>query len=199
MNLRLTITLSNQLFELLENKLPNLGRRVQRAVDKEFKATARELSKVTITVDPVEDTPQPEAVAPVMVTEDAPQSEASQPASENPAKPAKPAVDTVPAAVAEAQAAAEKKERKLSEEVRDIIHRTRQRFEGEDYLENAGSEHYKAYHRQLTARFKQIATLLGYNEKPTTIDTPEKVAEFAAQCDELYIGEDGKIAAKTPF
>lgn len=199
MNLRLTITLSDQLFALLENKLPNLGRRVQRSVDKEFKATARELSKVTITVDPVEDTPQPEAVAPVMVTEDAPQPEASQPASENPAKPAKPAVDTVPAAVAEAQAAAEKKERKLSEEVRDIIHRTRQRFEGEDYLENAGSEHYKAYHRQLTARFKQIATLLGYNEKPTTIDTPEKVAEFAAQCDELYIGEDGKIAAKTPF
>lgn len=196
MNLQLTITLSNQLFELLENKLPNLGRRVQRAVDKEFKATARELSKVTITVDPVEDTPQPEAVAPVMVTEDAPQPEASQLASENSAKPA---VDTVPAAVAEAQAAAEKKERKLSEEVRDIIHRTRQRFEGEDYLENAGSEHYKAYHRQLTARFKQIATLLGYNEKPTTIDTPEKVAEFAAQCDELYIGEDGKIAAKTPF
>lgn len=196
MNLRLTITLSDQLFELLENKLPNLGRRVQRAVDKEFKATARELSKVTITVDPVEDASQPEAVAPVMVTEDAPQPEASQLASENSAKPA---VDTVPAAVAEAQAAAEKKERKLSEEVRDIIHRTRQRFEGEDYLENAGSEHYKAYHRQLTARFKQIATLLGYNEKPTTIDTPEKVAEFAAQCDELYIGEDGKIAAKTPF
>ncbi len=196
MDLRLTITLSNQLFELLENKLPNLGRRVQRAVDKEFKATARELSKVTMTVDPIEDTPQPEAVAPVMVTEDAPQPEASQPASENSAKPA---VDTVPAAVAEAQAAAEKMERKLSEEVRDIIHRTRQRFEGEDYLENAGSEHYKAYHRQLTARFKQIATRLGYNEKPTTIDTPEKVAEFAAQCDELYIGEDGKIAAKTPF
>ena len=196
MDLRLTITLSNQLFELLENKLPNLGRRVQRAVDKEFKATARELSKVTMTVDPIEDTPQPEAVAPVMVTEDAPQPEASQPASENSAKPA---VDTVPAAVAEAQAAAEKMERKLSEEVRDIIHRTRQRFEGEDYLENAGSEHYKAYHRQLTTRFKQIATRLGYNEKPTTIDTPEKVAEFAAQCDELYIGEDGKIAAKTPF
>lgn len=184
MNLRLTITLSDQLFALLENKLPNLGRRVQRSVEKEVKATARELSEVTITVDPVKDAPQPEA---------------SQPASENPAKPAKPAVDTVPAAVAEAQAAAEKKERKLSEEVRDIIHRTRQRFEGEDYLENAGSEHYKAYHRQLTARFKQIASLLGYNEKPTTIDTPEKVAEFAAQCDELYIGEDGKIAAKTPF
>lgn len=108
------------------------------------------------------------------------------------------ATDTVPEAVAEAQEAAKQKARDLGVEVREIMHRTRQRFEGENYKENTDSEHYKKYHRQLTAQFKQIASLLGY-EKPSAIDTPEKVDSFAAQCDDLYIAEDGSIATKVPY
>lgn len=108
------------------------------------------------------------------------------------------AAPNVPEAVAEAQEAAKQKARDLGVEVREIMHRTRQRFEGENYKENTDSEHYKKYHRQLTAQFKQIAGLLGY-EKPSAIDSPEKVDSFAAQCDDLYIGEDGNIATKVPY
>ena len=77
--------------------------------------------------------------------------------------------------------------------IREIMHRTRQRFEGEDYKENAESEEYKKYHRALTAQFKQIALALGY-EKPSYIDTLEKVEAFAAECDALVIDEKGFVA-----
>ncbi len=72
------------------------------------------------------------------------------------------------------------------------MHRTRQRFEGEDYKENTESEAYKKYHRALTSQFKQIAVTLGY-EKPSHIDDPEKIKAFAAECDALSVDEKGLI------
>ena len=50
MDFNVTITLSDRLFELLENKLPNLGRRVEKAVTKELGAIARSESEVSINV-----------------------------------------------------------------------------------------------------------------------------------------------------
>jgi len=87
----------------------------------------------------------------------------------------------------------EVQEKELTEEdIRACMHRTRQRFEGEDYKENTDSEAYKKYHRQLTGIFKQIAAVLGA-DKPSAL-TAEMRAAFIAECDALIIDEKGFIA-----
>lgn len=169
MELQVTLTLSDRLFALLEDKLPNLGRRIEKAVTKEIGAQTRRESGIEVTVN----AKPAETAAPAPAAEEVP--EAVQ-------QPESPAPGTSAGA-----------EKSMGEMIRDIMHRTRQRFEGEDYKENAGSEAYKKYHRMLTGVFKQIALVLGY-EKPSYIDTPEKVEAFAAECDALIIDEKGFIA-----
>lgn len=89
--------------------------------------------------------------------------------------------------------------RKLTtEDVREAMHRTRQRIEGEDYKNNVDGEQYKKYHKALTAQFKQIAALLG-KDKPSELDTEESRASFIAQCDELAILDDGTIGVVAPY
>lgn len=83
-------------------------------------------------------------------------------------------------------------------DVRAAMERTRKRIEGDDYKENTNGEKYKKYHRQLTAKFKNIAALLG-SEKPSALPSSELRETFCAQCDELVIGEDGNITANAPF
>ena len=51
MELQVTLTLSDRLFDLLEDKLPNLGRRIEKAVTKEIGAQTRRESGVEITVN----------------------------------------------------------------------------------------------------------------------------------------------------
>lgn len=97
---------------------------------------------------------------------------------------------------AKAQAEAEKKPL-TAEDVRAAMHKTRQRIEGEDYKENTNGEAYKKYHKPLTARFKNIAALLGA-EKPSALP-PDKIANFIEQCDGLQIMEDGTIGSNCPF
>lgn len=192
MELQVKFTLSDRLFELLEDKLPNLGRRIEKSIGKELGAQVRRESNVTITVskgdDPqaeedapvaVEVTPRPEAVA-----ADAPKTVAElQPAEPQPA----------------ASGVAPANPKKVAEVIREIMHRARQRFEGEDYKENAGSEAYQKYHRQLNTVFKQIAMQLGY-EKPSYIDTMEKAEAFRAMCDELVLDDNGNVTAPSaPF
>ena len=169
MELQVTLTLSDRLFALLEDKLPNLGRRLEKAVTKEIGAQTRQESSIKVSVS---------AKAPGTAAEEVPQPEVLGQAAEP--KPA--------AMSSERQAG-----KSHGEMIREIIHRTRQRFEGEDYKENTESETYKKYHRALTAQFKQIAITLGY-EKPSYIDTPEKIEAFAAECDALIIDEKGFIA-----
>lgn len=142
---------------------------------------------------PATDIPTPEAPAPEAPAEseksrrtrraksDAPEAAAEE-VSEQRTEPK-------PTVVSSAQQA----EKSHGEMIREIMHRTRRRFEGEDYKENTESEAYKKYHRALTAQFKQIAISLGY-EKPSCIDTPEKVKAFATECDALIIDEKGFIA-----
>ncbi len=64
MNLEITLTLSDRLFELLEDKLPSLGKRVERTVNKELRVMTRDGVKATIKVAPTtsetEAAPEPE-------------------------------------------------------------------------------------------------------------------------------------------
>lgn len=83
------------------------------------------------------------------------------------------------------------------EDVREAMHRTRQRIEGQDYKEHTDSEAYKKYHRQLTATFKNIAALLG-SDKPSTLPAEQR-ASFISQCDELQIMDDGTIGTPAAF
>lgn len=93
---------------------------------------------------------------------------------------------------------AEAEQRPLTaEDVRAAMHKTRQRIEGEDYKENTNGDLYKKYHKPLTATFKNIAALLGA-EKPSAL-SPDKIASFMEQCDELRVMEDGTIGPKLPF
>ena len=96
----------------------------------------------------------------------------------------------------ERQAEAEEKPL-TAEDVRAAMHKTRQRIEGEDYKENTNGDLYKKYHKPLTATFKNIAALLGA-EKPSAL-SPDKIASFMEQCDELRVMEDGTIGPKLPF
>lgn len=90
-------------------------------------------------------------------------------------------------------------EKELTEEdIRAAMHRTRQRFEGEDYKDNPGSELYKKHHKALTAQFKQIAAILGA-DKPSALPADRRAA-FIAECDALIIDEKGQVAPPpTPF
>lgn len=92
-----------------------------------------------------------------------------------------------------AEAPVQQPEKELTEEdIRAAMHRTRQRFEGEDYKENTDSENYKKYHKQLTGMFKQIAAVLGA-DKPSALPADRRAA-FIAECDALIIDEKGFIA-----
>lgn len=84
-------------------------------------------------------------------------------------------------------------EKELTEEdIRAAMHRTRQRFEGENYKENTDSESYKKHHKALTAQFKQIAAVLGA-DKPSALPA-DKRAAFIAECDALILDENGLVA-----
>lgn len=82
------------------------------------------------------------------------------------------------------------------QDIREAMHRTRQRIEGEDYKNNTDSEGYKKYHKQLSANFKNIAALLG-SDKPSTLPA-DKRASFIQQCDELVV-KDGEITTNCPY
>lgn len=83
------------------------------------------------------------------------------------------------------------------EDIREAMHRTRQRIEGEDYRDNTGSEAYKKYHKALTSEFKALAALQGA-EKPSAIKEENRYA-FICACDDLRILDDGTIGGQLPF
>lgn len=86
-----------------------------------------------------------------------------------------------------------------AQDVRDAIHRTRQRFEGEDYAQNTDSEAYKKYHRALNDIFKQSAMVLAGVTKPSLLP-PDKIADFIADCEAITLDENGNLTLpKAPF
>lgn len=107
------------------------------------------------------------------------------------------AADTAEAAPeAEAPAASVEPKELTEQDIREAMHRTRQRIEGEDYKNNTDSDGYKKYHKQLTAQFKNIAALLG-SDKPSTLPA-DKRESFIKQCDELVL-QDGEIVTPCPY
>lgn len=125
--------------------------------------------------------------------------EAAAPAEVEQPKPEPEAKKEEAAPKAEAKKEATPANKEYTEvDVRAAMERTRKRIEGDDYKENTNGEKYKKYHRQLTAKFKNIAALLG-SEKPSALPSSELRETFCAQCDELVIGEDGNITTNAPF
>lgn len=147
---------------------------------------------------------QPEAAAPAKkrvrkaATAEAPAPEVEAPEVEAPAED--PAPEPEPEAEAEAPAEAEPKEL-TEQDIRDAMHRTRQRIEGENYKDETDGELYKKYHRQLTSWFKNTAALLG-SDKPSALITEkgqDEARQFIEECDRLEVLEDGTIGIKEAF
>lgn len=142
---------------------------------------------------------QPEAAAPAKKRgRKAATAEAPAPEVEAPAEEAAP--EPEPEAEAEVPAEAEPKEL-TEQDIRDAMHRTRQRIEGENYKDETDGELYKKYHRQLTSWFKNTAALLG-SDKPSALITEkgqDEARQFIAECDRLEVLEDGTIGIKAPY
>ena len=147
---------------------------------------------------------QPEAAAPAKkrgrkaATTEAPAPEVEAPEVEAPTEEAAP--EPEPEAEAEAPAEAEPKEL-TEQDIRDAMHRTRQRIEGENYKDETDGELYKKYHRQLTSWFKNTAALLG-SDKPSALITEkgqDEARQFIEECDRLEVLEDGTIGIKAPY
>ena len=144
---------------------------------------------------------QPEAAAPAKKRgRKAATAEAPAPEVEAPAEEAAP--EPEPEAEAEAEAPAETEPKELTEQdIRDAMHRTRQRIEGENYKDETDGELYKKYHRQLTSWFKNTAALLG-SDKPSALITEkgrDEARKFIEECDRLEVLEDGTIGIKAPY
>ncbi len=98
----------------------------------------------------------------------------------------------------EPEAEAENANRELTEEdVREAMHKVRQRIEGENYKENTDSENYKKYHRVLTQTFKNISALLG-SDKPSTLPADQRAA-FINEINALVVNEKGEITKPDAF
>lgn len=179
MDLNVKITLSDRLFQLLEDKLPTLGHRVEKSVQKQLRAeTSKEIS-VSVTASPsaAEEAPVTVEVAPT------------------PTDPAE-----VPApAPAEAEDGIPTDPKKRAEYIRQIMHRARQRIEGENYKTNTTGERYLKYHKPMADTFIQLAMQYGAS-KPSAIDDPEKIKAFEAECEQIHLDKDGNIATgPAPF
>lgn len=181
MELQIKITLSDRFFDLLEDKLPNLGRRVEKVLTKEVSKQVREQSQIKVTVTSSDAPAEPEAAANTDKSDSSDSSDLSDTSDTSEAAPA--------------AAPAEAKQRNLTQEIRDIMHCTRMRFEGADYKNNPDSEGYVKYHNALKIQFRNIATVLGYT-KPALIDTPDKVDAFIRECNDLTLDDNGNIVSK---
>ncbi len=179
MDLNVKITLSDRLFQLLEDKLPTIGHRVEKSAQKQLRAETSKESTVSVTASPsaAEESPVTVEVAPT------------------PADPAE-----VPApAPAEAEDGIPTDPKKRAEYIRQIMHRARQRIEGENYKTNTTGERYLKYHKPMADTFIQLAMQYGAS-KPSAIDDPEKIKAFEAECEQIHLDKDGNIATgPAPF
>lgn len=126
-----------------------------------------------------------------------------QPEAEAPEVTEQPTDEPEPQPEAEApQPEASQEPKELTEQdIRDAMHRTRQRIEGENYKDETDGELYKKYHRQLTSWFKNTAALLG-SDKPSALITEkgqDEARQFIEECDRLEVLEDGTIGIKAPY
>lgn len=186
MNLVVTITLEDRFYDLLEELLPAIGGRVRRSVKKEIAARVDKKAEVAVSIA----SERTGAQTAELQEADAPAESAVT--AEQPQTPERPQIPGQPQ-----DATAEP--RNYSMEAREIMHRTRQRIEGEDYLTNTKGEGYTKYHKALREQFLFFAATLGV-DKPGNINSSEMLDNFAQMCDDLYIADDGKLETrKAPF
>lgn len=146
---------------------------------------ARRPSQATA-IETQEQRPQPQA-----------ETEAKESGGEAEAKPETPAKSEEPQpSPAPSDGEAKPKELTVAD-VREAMHKTRQRIEGEDYKEHTDSDLYKKYHRVLNGVFKQIAALLG-SDLPSQLPAEQRQA-FISECEQLKVLEDGTIGKDLPF
>ena len=143
---------------------------------------------------------QPQAAAPA-------RKRGRKAAAEAPAAPEQGAVaegeapaesEAAPEAEAEAPAESAGPKELTEQDIRDAMHRTRQRIEGENYKDETDGELYQKYHRQLTSWFKNTAALFGA-DKPSALEGQDNRQAFIAECDRLQVLEDGTIGIPQVF
>lgn len=182
MDLNIKITLSDRLFALLKDKLPNLGRRIDRSIGKELGAQARKEFNTAISLssgdpesDPEESTKQQRSLRKKTDASEVVQEVAEpQPAIEESVPSAENTIPTI-------------------EDCRAALHRARIRFEGEDY-ENKASEGREKFHKAVTSQVKQILLTVSGGRADKIPDLPEdRRAAFIAECDALILDDNGFI------
>lgn len=135
-----------------------------------------------------EEVPAPKQSKQAEQVEEIPQ---PKPEVENPQ--AEPAPDE-PAAPAEQPA---QKKEYTEVDVRDAMHRVRQRIEGENYKEQPDSDGYKKWHKVLTAWFKNTAAVCGA-DKPSALPDSDSRYKFIQCCDNVKV-ENDKLVQDCPF
>lgn len=179
MELQVTLTLSDRLFALLEGKLPDLGRRIEKAVTKEIGAHTRKESSIEISVNDKASSPQP--AAPGAETTEKPQPEAAAPESNPEPEPA-PADDGAGADVTTPDGL-----KKFMADLKDTLL-------GAGWNEDRTPEK-DAQAKQINGYLREIARELGA-DRPTALPRP-KIIEFCNKCNEITI-RDGKVC-RMPF
>lgn len=170
MELQVTITLADRLYGLLEDKLPNLGRRVEKALTKQIGAEVRAQSEISVAVKRADEAPQPET----------PQPEATEAPAEAPAPTAEATVFKI-------------------EDCREAIHRARVRIEGEDYANKTeGYEKYHKPITSLVKQI--VMELSGGKAEKLPQLSTEFYGAFIKEIEGLYIDNNGELSrAKAPF
>lgn len=178
MDLKITITLSDQLFKLLEDKLPDLGKRVERALKKQINSEVKSQSLVEIQ-------PSASPVQPVSPVENANQ---AAPAAE----PDVPTYANVLEKIADkfgvSSITVTDLNKPIKERIREIIDATRLRVHGEEV---------DKFRPMFNRHMRQLAKCVGF-EKPTDIDNEKAYDEFVHRCNTLsFDGE--KYEQTAPF
>lgn len=155
-----------------------------------------ELSKVLERLFPVCNQRQPAQLIEEEAVQEADKAEKPEPVEAKAYAPAQQEQKAPEASEQDSQASQPKQYTEL--DVREAMHKARQRIEGEDYQNNTTGDLYKKYHRALSSWFKRTAEVIGGIEKPSALPA-DKRETFINECAQVQLLEDGTIGIKAPF
>lgn len=155
-----------------------------------------ELSKVLERLFPVCNQRQPAQLIEEEAVQEADKAEKPEPVEAKAYAPAQQEQKAPEASEQDSQASQPKQYTEL--DVREAMHKARQRIEGEDYQNNTTGDLYKKYHRALSSWFKRTAEVIGGIEKPSALPA-NKRETFINECAQVQLLEDGTIGIKAPF
>lgn len=173
MDLKITITLNDRLYELLEDKLPSLGKRVEWAVKRQIASEVHRQSEIEITPTP---TPAgAEKTAEQMTAEE------KDAAILKTAEKIKEHLGVQSVVVNDLR-------KPIKERVREIIDATRQRVHGDE-----ADKHRPLFNQHM----RQLAKCVGF-EKPTDITDENALEEFIHRCGAMTFNGE-KYESEAPF